>query len=310
MTLQRLFPYVTLLIGGAVLGCESGQRADPAFKPLIREPTDAVGAGPVIWIDERHNNIVATTGRYRPFVASLMADGYVVKPFCDEFASRSLDEVGVLVIGNPLHPRNLDDWSLPAPSAFSPTEIRALFDWVTEGGALLLLVDHMPFPGAAGDLARAFGMEFLNGYVEDPETWEPIVFRRVDGTLVSHPVTDGGSTTDRVDAVATFDGSAFRAPEAHAILVLGPQHVSYHPERSWDIDDSTPTVPVDGWLQGAAMEVGEGRVAVFADATMFSAQIGAPSQSKLGMNTPVGAENLLLLRNVLRWLTRHRSMSG
>lgn len=310
MTLQRLFPYVTLLIGGAVLGCESGQRADPAFKPLIREPTHAVGSGPVIWIDERHNNIVATTGRYRPFVASLTADGYVVKPFRDEFASTTLDELGVLVIGNPLHPRNDDDWSLPAPSAFSPTEIRALFDWVTEGGALLLLVDHMPFPGAAGDLARAFGMEFLNGYVEDPETWEPIVFRRVEGTLVSHPVTDGGSTTDRVDAVATFDGSAFRAPAAHPILILGRQHVSYHPERSWDIGDSTPTVPVNGWLQGAVMEVGEGRVAVFADATMFSAQIGAPARPKLGMNTPEGAENLLLLRNVLRWLTRHPSMSG
>jgi hypothetical protein len=58
------------------------------------------------------------------------------------------------------------------------------------------------------------------------------------------------------------------------------------------------------------MEVGEGRVAVFADATMFSAQIGAPARPKLGMNTPEGAENLLLLRNVLRWLTRHPSMSG
>jgi hypothetical protein len=310
MTFQRLYPCVTLLAGAVMFGCESGQRADPAFKPLIREPTHAVGAGPVIWIDEGHNNVVATTGRYRPFVASLTADGYVVRPFRDEFASTSLDEVRVLVIGNPLHPRNVDDWSLPAPSAFSPTEVRALFRWVTQGGALLLLVDHMPFPGAAGDLTRAFGIEFLNGYVEDPDTWAPIVFRRVDGTLVSHPITDGGSTTNRIEAVATFDGSAFRAAAARPILILGPKHVSYHPERSWDIDAATPTVPVDGWLQGAVMEVGDGRVAVFADATMFSAQIGAPARSKLGMNTPEGAENLQLLRNVLRWLTRHPSMSG
>jgi hypothetical protein len=305
MTLQRLYLCATLLVGAAVCACESGQRADPAFKPLIREPVHAVGAGPVIWIDEGHNNVVATTGRYRPFVASLTADGYVVRPFRDEFAATSLDGIRVLVIGNPLHPRNIDDWSLPAPSAFSPTEVRALFRWVTQGGALLLLIDHMPFPGAAGDLTRAFGIEFLNGYVEDPDTWEPIVFRRVDGTLVSHPITDGGSATDRVEAVATFDGSAFRAAAAQPILILGPQHVSYHPERSWDIDAATPTVPVAGWLQGAVMEVGEGRVAVFADATMFSAQIRAPARTKLGMNTPEGAENLLLLRNVLRWLTRH-----
>lgn len=310
MIMLRVFPYVILLVGSAVLGCESGQRADPAFEPLIREPTHAPGAGPVIWIDEGHHNIVTTTGRYRPFGGSLAADGYVVKPFRAPFSLASLGEVGVLVIGNPLHPSNRDDWSLPTPSAFTPAEIHALFEWVNQGGALLLLVDHMPFPGASGELARAFGVEFLNGYVEDPQTWDPIVFRRVEGTLGSHPVTDGGSTTDRVDAVATFDGSAFRAPTAHPILILGPQHVSYPPERSWDIDDSTRTVPVDGWLQGAVMEVGEGLVAVFADATMFSAQIGAAARPKLGMNTPEGAENLQFLRNVLRWLTRHPSMSG
>jgi hypothetical protein len=305
--MPHLYSYLTLLIAIALLGCHSGQRADPAFRPLIENPTYAPGEGPVIWIDEAHHNVVATTGRYRPFVASLVADGYEVKPFRSQFSSISLREVDLLVIGNPLHPRNLNDWSLPAPSAFTPAEIRALYEWVNRGGALFLLVDHMPFPGAAGDLAKEFGMEFLNGYVEDPETWDPIVFRRSEGTLVNHPVTDGGST---VDAVATFDGSAFRAPGADPLLILGPQHVSYHPERSWDIDDSTPTIPVDGWLQGAVMEVGDGRVAVFADATMFSAQIGAPARPKLGMNTPEGAENLKLLRNVFRWLTRHPTMSG
>lgn len=299
-----------IVIGIAVLACDSGQRADPAFRPSIPQPTYGPRVGPVIWVDEAHHNIVATAGRYRPFAASLEADGYVVKPFRAEFSSVSLQEVGLLVIGNPLHPRNLEDWSLPAPSAFTASEIRALFAWVSRGGALLLLVDHMPFPGAAGELAQAFGLEFLNGYVEDPQTWAPIVFRRTEGTLVQHPVTDGGSMTDRIDAVATFDGAAFRATAAHPILVLGPRHVSYHPEKSWDINDSTPTHPVDGWLQGALLEVGAGRVAVFADATMFSAQIGAPSRPKLGMNTPEGAENLQLLRNVLRWLTRHPGMSG
>jgi len=53
----------TLLIIGGVLGCDSGQRADPAFRPVIRQPTYTEGSGPVIWIDEPHHNIVATTGR-------------------------------------------------------------------------------------------------------------------------------------------------------------------------------------------------------------------------------------------------------
>lgn len=298
-----------LLLPLFVSGCGSGQRADPAFRPLVRDPTHAKGAGPVIWIDEAHNNVVATAGRYAPFVAALRADGYVVSPFRETFSASTLSDAKFLVIGNPLHARNIDDWSLPAPSAFTPSEVRAVHDWVTGGGSLLLLVDHMPFPGAAGDLAAAFGLRFLNGYVEDPATWEPIVFHRDDGTLRSHAVTNGASADHRVTAVATFDGSAFQAESGDPLLVLGGRYVSYHPDRSWEIDASTPYQPVAGWLQGALLKVGAGRVAVFADATMFSAQVGAPARPKLGMNTPEGAENLKLLRNVFRWLTRHPSLS-
>jgi hypothetical protein len=225
-----------------------------------------------------------------------------VRPFRAAFSSAALADVRLLVIGNPLHSRNVKDWSLPTPSAFAPTEIRAVHAWVLQGGALLLLADHMPFAGAAADLAAAFGVEFLNGFVEDPETWDPVVFRRAEGTLTDHPVTYGLEPLDRVNAVATFDGSAFRAPAAHPVLILGSRHVSYHPQRAWDIDSTTPVQSVASWLQGAALEVGEGRTAVFADATMFSAQI-AGDRSKLGMNTPEGSENLQFLQNVLRWLT-------
>jgi len=305
LTLCAIVLVAMLLATAGLLACASGQRSDPAYRPLIRQPTYAVGSGPGIWIDEAHNNIVATKGRYVPFVAALRADGYVVKPLRTEFSPATLADVRLLVIGNALHARNVNDWSLPTPSAFSSTEIRAVHEWVLQGGALLLLVDHMPFPGAAADLVAAFGIEFLNGFVEDPETWDPVVFRRAEGTLTEHPVTDGFAPLDRISTVATFDGSAFRAPAAHPVLILGSQHVSYHPRRAWDIDSTTSVQPVVGWLQGAVLEVGKGRVAVFADATMFSAQIGAPDRPRLGMNTPEGAENLQFLRNVLRWLTRH-----
>jgi hypothetical protein len=191
-----------LLIAAIGPGCDAGQRADPEFRPRIRQPTYAEASGPVIRIDEAHHNVVATRGRYAPFVATLRADGYVVEPLRVELSPASLADVRLLVIGNALHARNVKDWSLPAPSAFTPAEIRAVHEWVMQGGALLLLVDHMPFPGAAADLAAAFGIEFLNGYVEDPETWAPTVFRRDDGTLVAHPVTDGIEQLDRVDAVS------------------------------------------------------------------------------------------------------------
>jgi hypothetical protein len=49
-------------------------------------------------------------------------------------------------------------------SAFSPTEIEVVKNWVKDGGSLLLIADHMPFAGAVADLAKAFGFIFFNGF--------------------------------------------------------------------------------------------------------------------------------------------------
>ena len=292
---------ITIAFGAA--GCAAVQGADPSFRPVITDPEFPKGRGPVIWLDEGHNNIVnATPGnRYGPFVAALRADGYTVRPLIASITEAVLTPVRLLIIGNALHARNVNDWSLPTPSAFTPEEIRILHDWVNAGGALLLLVDHMPSAGAATDLGRDFGIEFLNGVVEDPQRWDPAVFRRDNGTLLDHAITRGAAKHAGLQTVATFDGSAFRAPDAEALLVLGPEYVSYQMSVAWKIDSTTPQLAVGGWLQGAVRAIGQGRLAVFSDASMFSAMI-KPDGSRMGMNTLEGAENLQLLRNVLRWL--------
>ena len=48
----------------------------------------------------------------------------------------------------------------------------------------------------------------------------------------------------------------------------------------------------------------EGRVAVFGEAAMFSAQVTGPNRSTMGMNAPVAAQNAPFLLNVMRWLAR------
>ena len=219
----------------------------------------------------------------------------------------------MLVIGNALHTQNVDDWSLiergrlpttpnPAVSAFSRSEIAALGQWVDRGGSLLLLADHMPFAGAAAALGESFGFTFLDGFVEDPDTWDPTTFGRTDGALIDHVITRGRRPGTRVDSVATFDGQAFVAEGAEPLMILSRQYVSYQPSIPWDIDSDTPTVSVAGWLQGAVKRIGRGRMAVFGDATMFSAQIRVDGQP-MGMNAPQGAQNLDLLLNVMHWLT-------
>ena len=48
--------------------------------------------------------------------------------------------------------------------------------------------------------------------------------------------------------------------------------------------------------------VGKGRVAMFGEAAMFSAQVAGPERSPAGMNHPAAAQNARLLRNLVRWL--------
>lgn len=75
-------------------------------------------------------------------------------------------------------------------------------------------------------------------------------------------------------------------------------------ERAWEFDHTTPRMPVTGWLQGAALEAGGGRVAVFGEAAMFAAQLVGPRRQPVGMNAPSATQNLQLLLNTLRWLSR------
>ena len=84
------------------------------------------------------------------------------------YAIRSYYEKGkILVIANALNERNVDNWSLPTLSAFSQEEIKIIEKWVYNGGRLFLIADHMPWPGAAADLATVFGFKFYNCFNVD-----------------------------------------------------------------------------------------------------------------------------------------------
>lgn len=287
------------------------QVADTAFRFPIAHPAYAPGAGPVVAIDEAHYNFHTATGRYLPFAKLLQRDGYVILPWTGAFTADGLRPVRVLVIANALAERNRvrddgdADWSLPTPSAFTPEEIAAVRAWVARGGSLLLIADHMPFGGNAAGLAAAFGVRFSNGFATDTLQHEPIRFRRSDGSLPATPIADGRSPAERVDSVATFTGQAFTADstaQARGLLVFGPGGVTELPDTAWVFHPSTPRRAVAGWFQGAALRAGAGRVALFGEAAMFSAQIAGPDRSPMGMNAPIASHNAQFLLNVMHWL--------
>jgi hypothetical protein len=278
------------------------QVPDTTFAPPIVRPGWPVGEGPRVAIDEAHYNFHTISGRYRPFADLLRRDGCRLSGWTTPLRRAGLDSVDLLVIANPLHASNDTSWALPTPSAFAPEEIEAVHTWVRDGGSLLLIIDHMPFAGAAGDLARAFGVTFSNGFALSGQLGN-IVFRRDGGGLADHEITRGAGPGQGIDSVVTFTGSAFR-PDSVAvpILVLPPDSRSLEPEVAWQFSDSTRSIPVDGWCQGALLKVGRGRVAIFGEAAMFTAQLAGPAKVPVGMNSPRAPQNWRFLLNTIHWL--------
>ena len=311
---EHRWPLVLLLgIGIGLIGGRSvpaQQVADVKYKPPLRRPAYEPEQGPRVAIDEAHHNYHTADGRYKPFAELLRRDGYRVGGLSKPLSLDSLKSVDVLVIVNPLHQRNVADWSLPTPSAFTPDEIAALRTWAEKGGSLFLIADHFPFPGAAGELAKAFGVEFSNGFARPPhpEPGKPATFERGTG-LKECAITRGRADDEPVTKVATFTGSAFKPPKnAVAVLVFGANSVSIETKKARAFTPDAPKVPIEGWCQGAVMKVGNGRVAVFGEAAMFTAQWAGSRQRPMGMNAPEAKQNHQLLLNVMHWLTRAKGM--
>jgi hypothetical protein len=303
------FPALTAAAFGLVCGMSPAaaqQVADTAFRPPIAAPAYAAGRGPLVLLDEAHVNFHTVEGRYKPFVMLLERDGYLVRPNRATFTRAALQPARVLVIANAANRRNEQNWDLPNPSAFTDDEIAAVRDWVRDGGSLLLIADHMPFAGAAEQLALEFGAVFGNGFAADSALRTGAMrFRRSDRSLGRHPVFEGRSARERVDSVTTFTGQAFRLTgPGTPLITLGKNTTLLLPSVAWVFSDSTPRVRSDGMLQGAAMEFGRGRVVLLGEAAMLSAQLAGQQRQPMGMNHPMAGQNAQFALNVVRWLAR------
>lgn len=302
--MPRLSRTLAILATGLTLAGSAAaqQMSDPAADLSVVRPAFTAN-GPRVVIDGGHHNFHTVDGRFAPFASVLRNDGFQVAGAASTFTAESLRDVDILVVSNAINGVNEGNWKLPTPSAFTVEEIAAVKAWVESGGSLLLIADHMPFAGAAEDLGAAFGVSFSNGFVMREPATGPDLFSIAEGTLRDDPVTRGRDDGERIDAIRTFTGSAFRAPpRARPLIVLPKGYVSLEPQVAWVFDDGTPRRDVKGALQGAVMTVGKGRVAVFGEAAMFTAQIAGPQKVRMGFNAPDAPRNKQFLLNVMRWL--------
>lgn len=304
---RRSWTSGALLCTALALGCvHARQAADFEFRPPVDHPAYSAGEGPLVLIDESHCNFHTATGRYEPFAELLRRDGVTVEALTSGFSAESLSGGEVLVIANAMPEEKCDSWKLPTASAFGADEVDAVVEWIASGGSLLLIADHMPFPGAAEDLAHAFGLVFISGYVRPDEGGSEIRFDRPAGTLGEHAVTAGRSAAEEVEAVVSFTGQGFRAlREVEPLLTLPPETTIRLPSKHSRINEKTPRFSAEGLLQGAVLRHGEGRVAVFGEAAMFSAQEYTVDDElhQMGMNAPRAEGNVQFALNLMHWLT-------
>lgn len=286
------------------------QVLDPNFKFANASPVFETGKGPVVCIDEAHNNFHTADGRYKSFAEVVRGDGYIVQAFKAKFTMEALAACRVMVIANAVGDENKENWAYPHPSAFAREEIVAVYKWVDGGGALLLIADHSPMAGAAADLGAVLGVAMVDAYAAaNPGGELPDRFALDNGGLRKHAITSGRNAKEAVQGIGTFTGHAFKPSwDWEPLLVLLPDAMAvFHlnqslgneapPLRDW------PRFSVAGWSQGATRILGKGRIVILGEAAMCSAQLAGPEKRPMGMNHPRAAQNAQFCLNTVRWLS-------
>lgn len=301
MTLLQIRFILCVLLICPVNNAWSQQIADTLFAVTIGNPAYEKGKGSIVIIDEAHTNFHTRNGRYKPFANVLEQDGYAVHAGSSTFTKEQFGAVKILVIANALHPSNATQWSLPTPSAFTDEEIQVVNSWVKDGGSLFLIADHMPFPGAAEKLAASFGFKFYNGFASRKGLGGNDIFTFGNGMLKSSIITKGRNKKETITSLQSFTGQAFEIPQdANPVIVLDSKFEIKMPMVAGAFDKNTPTISAENFVQGAFMRYGNGRVVIFGEAAMFTAQL--QGKNKMGMNQKSAFQNAQFLLNVIHWL--------
>jgi hypothetical protein len=288
-------------LGAALTVTAPGQQqADSKFDARLTHPA-YLTIHPKVLFDEAHNNFHTASGRYKPFVDLISNDGYQIVPNKQKFATETLKEFQVLVIANALGSSNVDAIEASDP-AFTQPECDTVREWVRNGGALLLIADHAPAGAAAAILSASFGVEMSKAYTADPTNFQRIaldvswiMYSRENKALGDHAITRGRDESEQINRVLSFTGQSLKGPQGSApILKLS--------DAAYDVFDGNKPQqarmsPAAGRSQAVALEFGKGRVVVFGEAAMLTAQ-----EKNFGMNYP-GIDNRQLALNVMHWLT-------
>ena len=124
--------------------------------------------------------------------------------------------------------------------------------------------------------------------------------------LISSEITNG-SNGQKISSVTTFTGSSFSIPkEATGILKFNKGDICLQPKVAWQFKETTPQKDLENKYQGAIMNFGKGKIAVFGEAAMFTAQTVTNNSGvfKVGFHSDNAPSNSNFIRNLMYWLSK------
>ena len=285
--------------------CQGNFNLDSLFSKKIVDKSYSRSSGPLVLIDKGHNNYHTLQGRFKPFGKLLEYDGYRVDELSDIMLLNQL-QPDVLVIANAIHRDNVSNWTSTISQAFLTDEIDIIVKWVKNGGALLLIADHFPFPEAIMDLSKKFGFVSSNSFVikkQSGKGW--FSYTREEKTLNTSALEIIGKPN--LDSIMSFTGHCFKIENKNAssIFDLNIGYKAILPKRY--AKNSSEDIIINNDLtdcsQGAITSFGKGKVAFFAEAAMFTSQLYGQDKVPMGFNSPLAESNIIFIQGILKWLT-------
>ena len=137
-----------MVVIALLASCDTGQVPDKSYKPTVSDPAYRFGEGPLVCLDEAHNNFHTLENRFWAFGELLRRDGYMVQASREKFSAAALEHCRILVIANAqLEGLDWGEYPYPTPSGFTDEEIE------------YYLKHYKPY-----DKAGAYGVQDWLGY--------------------------------------------------------------------------------------------------------------------------------------------------
>lgn len=279
---------------------------DTDFNFDIEKPTYEKDEGPKILLDGAHHNFFIQWDFIKPFSDLANADGYQTivdsLKFTPEYLKRF--DIVMIITALPFHFTTKNE--VTDESTFSKDEINSLYDWVNNGGSLLVFSEHAPFDQAINPLLNRFGIESSVGTTIDSLNYNKeigrkgwIEFNKDNGLLNNgHPIIKGRTSTNQINRLLTFGGSGLNGKNYTNLLRLS--------ESSENVVHSTGVGPIGkGDSQALAGNVGKGKVVALGDSNGFTAMVFDQrdgTKQKAGMNLENYDWKQFVL-NTLYWLS-------